>query len=56
VRHRGWLDDDAWFVDAWLFGRCGPAAQQAAEHVINQYARDEPWDHPRMADQILKQL
>lgn len=56
VRHRAWLNDDGWFVDACLFGRCGAAAQQAAERVIRQYSLGEPWDHTRMADQILQQL
>lgn len=56
VSHRRWLNDDAWFVEDCLFGGCGTAAQQACEQVVNQLDSGEPWDHARIADQLLTQL
>lgn len=54
--HRLHVNDDAWFVDDCLFGRCGADAQQACEDVVNQLALGEPWDHIRIAEGVLAQL
>jgi hypothetical protein len=56
VARREDINDDDWFVDDCVFGRCGPAAQQASETVIGRLGKTERWDHEQIADQILKEL
>lgn len=53
---RARLEDDEWFVDDCLFGRAGPAAQQACEQAINEQPRGVQWDHAALADQTLAYL